>query len=190
MSSAYIHTDAESGARPSLDDENSPAREDPLTPGPEARRPWTERLVKAPARFAFDLNERFVTLARRADDLMRRAERTVTQKLSPGRDVVAEAETARRDRLSRWARVRLSELHLRVGQSLYQLEEAPEKGESEREAVRRQLLALLTEIDRLEEILSRAGSKPIAGPLASEVGQTDRLFSQLEVELEGEAEGS
>jgi hypothetical protein len=66
----------------------------------------------------------------------------------------ARAEADRRlrdDDLARRARVRLSDLHLRVGRSIYQLDAQSQSGD--KDAIERQLRALLDEIERLEGIL-------------------------------------
>jgi len=141
---------------------------------------WT-RLLLAPVRVADLLNEQFLSLARGADNLMRKAERTLSRK--PAREPAPTDTSADEERdtneLARWARVRLSELHLRVGQSIYRLE----SGGTETEPVKRQLFALLEEIERLEDILRAAGGV-IEDSIPEDLKEIESLVASLEVETE------
>ncbi len=104
-----------------------------------------------PKRVADLLNERFVALARLLDGVTRQGERLWGSKAPEKTQDPAASEGQRRREIVRRAQVRLSELHLHVGEKVYQLDADDEVSE----AVARQLCALLEEIDRLEDVLRR-----------------------------------
>lgn len=158
-------------------------------PEPQKERDrWPARLLAGSARMADTLNENFVALARRADDLVNKAERAVLQRVSrvSPEEMGDGTDSEEADQLGRWVRVRLSELHLRVGQSLYDLEDSPQQSEATPDTVRHQLLALLREIERLEEILRRVGDPTTTHLVGPEVEEVGNLLAQLEIEGETE----
>lgn len=99
------------------------------------------------------LDERFVAIGRFIDGAAQKGaslvRRTLPQRSDAARGVAVEQQAQRE--LTQRARVRLSDLHLRVGQSIYELER--HKGETGE--TRQQLSALLEEIERLEAHLGR-----------------------------------
>jgi len=113
------------------------------------------------------LNDRFVAAARAVDALLRRARAAVRRKLlrpsattENGARVQAAAPPLA-PALTEQARARLSDLHLRVGECIYQMA----SGRQDAGPIERQLRALLDEVERVEEILRQVGA-PTDGALA------------------------
>ncbi len=125
------------------------------------------------------LNERFVAAGRVVDNLARRGERIVSRGFSRcgGDDRVAASRVRlRADGMASWAARRLSDLHLRVGQSIYELE----AGGACEEAVTAQLLALIGEIERLEDVLRRFDGGQGRESNKEPLSEIERFFDEAE----------
>lgn len=132
------------------------------------------------------LNERFVAMARLADEASRHGTQIMRRRLpncqaSPAISQSVDLAGQQEDAVV-LVRARLSDLHLRVGQSIYHLE----KERTDSEPVTRQLIALLDEIERLGSFLRRVDGDEDSSPLGA-IAEVERFLDQTE---EGSPEGA
>ena len=98
------------------------------------------------------LNDRFVSAGSAVGALSRRLTGLVARKSPASPAGLTEPEPrAGQEKFAARARVRLSDLHLKVGQQIYLLETSS----SDDEKISQQLVALLDEIERLETVLRK-----------------------------------
>jgi hypothetical protein len=182
---ATTDPETDTGSEPGAADTDTDTDNAKAVPGRAPR--WAVDSLRRAGTMANVLNEQFVGLGARADAFVRSAQTRLVRRLwpeanSPTAQAKARQKQADAD-LATYARVRLGELHLRVGQSLYHFDQ--EQGSEERALIRRQLLALLAEIERLEDILARGEGHAAVDPLAEEletVADIERLCTELEAE--------
>lgn len=147
----------------------------------------SNKLLRDSMRMAELLNDRFVALGRLLDSATNASKVKSAMQKAMGRDGAVKADRAgapskndprhtprRAVEMARRVRTRLSDLHLRVGQSIYEVEaRGPQTAR-----VTEQLCALLDEIERLEDVLRRLGAESRGPQAAQTLTEAESLFGE------------